>query len=440
MKFILFALFFYSLSYAEENGLKSGPMLGYVDYREALIWLQTENSAEVSVNYWEKGSGKIFYLSSVTTEKSNAFTAKFICDSVLPGKTYSYSVQINGREQKFDYPLEFKTQSLWKHRTNPPDFKFGAGSCAYVNEEFWDRPGKPYGGDYKIFNSIVQKEPEFFIWLGDNTYYREGDWNSFTGMAHRYTHTRSLKELSPLLAFCPNYAIWDDHDYGPNDSDRGFWNKKTSLDIFKLFWGNPSFGFDEEGCAVTFFSFYDVDFFLLDNRYFRSPNDRKETGKATILGEKQIDWLIDNLTSSKANFKIVAMGGQFLNTYKKYENYSNYEKEREKIIEMIKREKIKGVIFLTGDRHFSELSILSENNQPSIVDFTVSTLTAGPNAEGCSEENELRVENCCFTNRNFGMIEINGKEDERKIKFTIYNSDGMQAFSKEYTLKELNNK
>ena len=98
-----------------------------------------------------------------------------------------------------------------------PDFRFVIGSCAYINDPPYDRPGEPYGGEYEIFEQIAAQRPDFMIWLGDNVYLREPDWNSEAGILYRYTHTRSLPQLQKLLRICPHYAIWDDHDFGPND-------------------------------------------------------------------------------------------------------------------------------------------------------------------------------------------------------------------------------
>jgi alkaline phosphatase D len=77
-----------------------------------------------------------------------------------------------------------------------------------------------------------------------------------------------------------------------------------------------------------------VDFILLDNRYYRTPNKLIAENK-TILGEQQKQWLKDALVSSLSTFKVVAMGGQFLNDVGKYETYSNngFEKERQEIID-----------------------------------------------------------------------------------------------------------
>ena len=83
--------------------------------------------------------------------------AKLIADQVMPGKKYNYEIFINDIKVFRDYEMEFQTQQLWKWRTDPPDFKFVIGSCSYVNEPKFDRPGEPYGSNFEIFNSINKK-------------------------------------------------------------------------------------------------------------------------------------------------------------------------------------------------------------------------------------------------------------------------------------------
>ncbi|MBL0333099.1 MAG: hypothetical protein IPP65_09785 [Chlorobi bacterium] len=68
--------------------------------------------------------------------------------------------------------------------------------------------------------------------------------------------------------------------------------------------------------------------------------------------------MIDKLSSSNSKFKIIALSDQLLNPVAKYENYSTYPEERQKIIDLILNEGIKGVVFFSGDRHITELSKL----------------------------------------------------------------------------------
>lgn len=407
---------------AQNSLLQSGPMLGYSTMREVSIWIQTTAPASVRIEYWDKFNHAIKYSTDVVnTKKVDAFTAKLIADQLEPGKEYNYSVYINDHLLEFGYPTKFKTQELWQWRKNPPGIKFAFASCLYINEDEYDRPGKPYGGDYEILEHVYSGKPEFMIWMGDNVYLREADWSARSSILKRYTHTRSTDELQKLLANTHHYATWDDHDFGPNNSDRSFWNKATTLEVFKLFWANPSFGVMGKPGVTTQFQWGDLDFFLMDDRYYRSPENRESTERE-ILGVHQVDWLMDALTSSFAPFKFVVIGTQFLNPDPGGENHSAYPSERKRIIDLITTEKIPGVIFLTGDVHRSEVTKLERQGTYPLYEFTISPLTAGPSSR--VYPNSARIEESLLPDRNFGFIEVTGERKNRKLTMSIIKKSG----------------
>lgn len=418
--------------FAQKSFLQSGPMVGYSEMREVQLWVQTNSAAIVHIEYWAQNveNSDTFVTNTVLTEKENVYTAKLLADEVLPDKFYNYQLVINGEIIEFDYDLKFQAQPLWQWRTDPPAFKFALGSCTYINETSFDRPGNGYGSGYEIFESITDKAPNMMLWLGDNMYLREADWNTRTGILHRYTHTRSTPEMQRLLASTHNYATWDDHDFGPNNSDRSFIHKDKTLEAFKLFWSNPTFGLPSLSGGITSqFSFHDVEFFLLDNRYFRTPKNPK-SGEEMILGKAQIDWLVEAMSNSFAPFKMVAIGGQVLNSEKVAENYANYEEERAYLLTRIEEENIKGVIFLTGDRHNTELSRMETEKGFIMYDLTVSSLTAGSNTRADKEDNKNRVDGTVVMVHNFAIVEVTGKRKERILNITIFDTKGEELWTR----------
>ncbi|MCS7004712.1 MAG: alkaline phosphatase family protein [Cytophagales bacterium] len=416
--------------------LQSGPMAGYSTMREVVIWVQTTQPASVYIEYWEKDSVKNRFKSeTIQTQALYANTGKIVVYPLEPGKKYEYELFINGKKHIRPYAFTFQTQPLWQYRTDPPPFSFAAGSCAFINEEKYDRPGKGYGDEYFIFDSIARRKPDFMLWLGDNIYLREPDWDSFNGILYRYTHTRSIPEMQSLLATTHHYAIWDDHDYGPNNADRSFWNKQASYEAFQLFWANPTTNATGEGGITGKFSWNDCDFFLLDNRWFRAPENLRE-GNKEILGKKQIDWLIDALAFSRAPFKFVCVGTQFISSVPDKENFAIYP-EREEIIRRIRANKIEGVIFLTGDRHFSEISVFKEfSKYYPLYDFTISPLTSGI-YEVATEGNIYRENGTFVAERAFGWFEVSGKRKERVLTVSLINSKGEIKWKKEIRETEL---
>ena len=432
---ILFSLMFIS-TYAQDL-INSGPMVGYSTMQEVLLWVQTEERANVHFEYYEIDNPKVkFSTDKIETEKKNGYVAKLIADQVIPGKKYKYEVYVNNYKIERNYAMEFQTQELWKWRTDPPDVKFIIGSCSYINEPKFDRPGKPYGSNFEIFNSINKKNPDFMLWLGDNTYLREPDWNSRTGFIKRYSHTRAFPELQPLLASTHHYATWDDHDYGPNNSDGSFWLKETASEIFKLFWGNPNYNVTGKGGITGFFQWSDLDFFLLDNRYHRTANNNL-TGNRQMLGKDQIDWLINALSFSQASFKFVAVGGQVISNGAVYENYATYPDERKYLLDKIREAKIEGVIFLDGDRHHTILSKMQETkNVYPLYDLTCSSLTAGVNNDN-EPYNSFKLEETFVNVNNFGMLNVTGPTNDRELTIQIFDKDGKELWIKSIKANDL---
>lgn len=414
-------------------GLQSGPMLGYADMFEVLIWVQTKSESTVQVEYWEaeKNTEK-FKTDAIRTAALHGYTAKCIANKVQPGRTYHYSVYINGAAVVLPYATTFKTQTLWQWRTDPPAFSVAMGSCTYVNDPEYDRPGKPYGSEYSIFTSLAARKPDLMLWLGDNYYFREPDWNTRTGMLHRATHTRSIPEMQELLATANNYAIWDDHDFGPNDADGTSVHKDMAWEVFNNFWGNPTFGLPGQKGCTTFFNYADVDFFMLDNRYFRTPNYCKTCPDRTLLGKEQLEWFLASLAASRAPFKLVAMGGQFLSSDDHDESYIHLCKsERDTILARIEREGIKGVVFMTGDRHFSELSAMKNAAGNWIYDITASSLTAGSYSNPEQRvKNDFRVPGTIIDRHNFAVLRFSGPRKERQMEITMYGTDGKEIWTK----------
>lgn len=418
------------------EALQNGPMLGYVEMKEALVWVQTKTFAGVQLEYWEAGKPEQKWRSElVQTYKNSAFTAKCIADKVEPGRSYEYRVEINGDSVLLPYPTLFKTQPLWQWRNDPPAFTIATGSCAYVNETEYDRPGKPYGSNHQTFTQIAAQKPNLMLWLGDNVYYREVDWYTRSGMQHRYTHDRAIAELQALLASTPQYAIWDDHDFGPNDADGTWVHKETAWEVFRDFWGNPTFGVNGQKGCTTKFQYADVDFFLLDNRYFRTPNYCKTCPDRSLLGKEQLQWFLAALAASQAPFKVVAIGGQVLTTSQNSETcFHFFPAERDLILNFIEQENIKGVIFLTGDRHYSELSAMKNAAGNWVYDLTASPFSSGVYADAeKNEKNDFRVPGTVVDEHNFGLLRFSGPRTKREVEIKIVNFEGKEKWSKVLT-------
>lgn len=413
----------------------SGPMNGYATPTEVGLWARLSEPAKVRIRYWNKEN--LQEKGSLQTESGglDGRTLSAQLSGLTPGQRfhYEFDLQVGTKWVKapLDRPLEFQTQSLWRRRTAPPNFSFALGSCAYINDPPFDATnGPPYGGGYEIFDVIADTKPDFMLWLGDAVYLRSADWGSARGIHYRYAHARRLPGLQRLLGATHHYATWDDHDYGPNDADWTYVHKGSALRTFQEFWMNPSYGLPDTPGVFTQFSWSDVDFFLLDNRYYRSSSNAPDGHDKTQLGDVQLRWLLDALSTSRATFKIVAGGGQFLSPFDRWEGYAQFAYERDHLIDELRRRKVEGLIFLSGDRHHSELVRIEPVGSYPLYDFTSSPLTSrGASAEG-ELQSPVRVDGTLVNNQhNFGMLHFTGEGEKRMVTLETRDAKGKILWS-----------
>ena len=412
--------------------LVSGPMLANVTHRGATIWVETEGASQVAVEVFGPdtlGTGAPLATSARAASGADG-TAAVRLAGLEPGTTYRYAVSLDGAAVSRPYALSFTTQPLWQWRTDPPTFTAVLGSCYYDNDPPYDRPGDGYGGSTAIFGRIADLDPDLMLWLGDNTYLREVDWWDPAGIDYRFQHSRSDPALQPLLARAAHYATWDDHDFGPNNADRSYVLKGATTDTFTRYWPAAARGLPGVPGVFTQFQWADVEFFLLDNRTHRAPNDAPASER-TILGAEQRQWLLDALTASQAPFKVVAMGGQFLNPVRVFENYSNVAPaERQLLLNEITARSVEGVVFVSGDRHHTELIKLDRPGAYPLYEFTSSPLTAGASTFALREDsperdNPARVPGTLVAgDRNFGTLTVSGPRTDRTMTLRTYDASG----------------
>ena len=434
-KFIILnfiAVFIILNCFAQKPVLKSGPWAGNVELRTAQIWFETNSKFDsAEIKFFPAGHPENERSVKIRSEEEKDFyPQKVSLNGLEINTTYKYLLYINGQKQSTPFLTKFTTKDLWHFRKPAPDFNFLAGSCSYFNQPEYDRPGKPYGNDSSIFDIMAKTPANFNVWLGDNWYNREVDFLSSWGLNYRPSLDRSRKVLQPLFAAMPQYSIWDDHDFGPNDGGKSYILKKESRDIFMKYSLNPSYGEDGKG-IYSKISYSDVDIFLTDNRYFRSEPDYPDSTNGlpniekTYFGPAQMEWLKNSLLNSKATFKIITSGSQVLNKFTTYDCMVHYVREYNELLDFLYSQKITGVIFLSGDRHHSEIIKYERKNLYPLYDITVSPLTSGVGKiKGEEINNTDRVAGTLVEDQNFGNFSVTGNKQERILKVDFINTKG----------------
>jgi alkaline phosphatase D len=440
-----FSLFFLSESvFSQTTNIISGPMLGPVELRDAKIWVEVRQQVKaVSLQYKKKGSSTaktILYKGKL----GNEFNPVQVTVGGLDFNTvYEYQFIIDGKPSSAKG--EFRTKDLWQWRKPVPDFTFITGSCAYFNQPVFDRPGTPYGKDSSIFEVMAKDKAEFMLWLGDNWYTREVDYYSDWGLWSRAQRDRSMPVLQPLLKAMPHIAAWDDHDFGPNDIGKNYIFKNTSREIWKQYWCNPTYGENEQG-VYTLYTHGDADIFVLDDRWWRSADKTKDSvdGKPDpekrMLGKQQMEWLKNSLLFSAATFKIIVNGSQVLNPVSPFDKLSRFPVEYDELMQFLSDYKINGVLFLSGDRHHSEIIKVERPGAYPLYDITVSPLTSGTHKFfGPEANNPYRVFGL-DEKQNYARFHFSGKKDERKLTVQFIGLKGEKLGTWSVMENEIKNK
>ncbi len=419
----------------------SGPMLGPVELRDARIWVEVSSEvSKVAVQYNKKGDPKTKIVAYKGVLGSEFNPVKFTIGGLDYNTNYQYSILINGKPSSAKG--EFTTKDLWQWRKPVPDFSFLTGSCAYFNQPVYDRPGTPYGKDSSIFESMAKENAAFMLWLGDAWYTREVDYYSEWGLWNRASHDRAMPILQNFLKAMPHIGTWDDHDYGPNDIGSNYILKDKSREVFNSYFCNPSSGENGQG-IYTLLTWGDADLFLTDDRWWRSADRTKDSidGKPNpdkvMLGSQQMKWLKNSLLYSNAAFKIIVVGSQVLNPASPYDKWVDFPAEYYDLMDFIKEYRINGVIFLTGDRHHSEIIKVERPGTYPLYDITVSPLTSGtPTFGGPEKDKPWRVLGI-DQKQNYGRFSFSGKRGERKLTVTYLGVKGEKLAEWSINEKEL---
>ena len=419
-------------------------MHGFADLQGITLWFQGASAQPLRVELRAEGGAQAPAVANVDLDAQSDCTAALRIGDLESGTAYRYTVHPRAGGDVLAAG-SFRTQVHWQYRSDPPTLRIAAGSCAYLNDGKYDRPGKPYGGGEEIFDAIAATSADLMLWLGDNIYLRDPEWTSRDGINRRYRYYRSHPSLQRLWQAMPHIAIWDDHDFGPDDADASFVNRQWTLEMFKRYWPMP--------CATPADGMYgmvtvgDVDIFMLDDRSYRYPNRWPEGPEKAMYGPTQMQWLKAALVYSRAPFKLVAGGTQFFNKVARAqpgapyrgETWANFPAEQEGLRRFLDETRVPGVVFLSGDRHLAQMFRLERPGLYPLHEITTSPLTAGAVANPAEAErnNPDMVPGTMYNARNFAMITVSGPRAQRALTVELRDTNGGKRWEWRATAAEL---
>ncbi len=284
------------------------------------------------------------------------------------------------------------------------------GSCNKV-----DKP-------QSMWTDVAANNPNLWIWLGDIIY---ADTTDMKALAAMYKRLKTNPNYKKLRAKAQVVGVYDDHDFGVNDSGKSYPMKKPAkkclMDFLDVPMNNPlrkregayqSYTFGQGGQRIKVI--------VLDTRYFRDDLEA-DTTKARryipnmtgdMLGEAQWKWLEKELKNSPANLNILCTSIQVLADQHGHEKWGNFPNCRKRLLSLIASTKPRNLMILSGDRHMAEISKMElQGLSYPLYDFTSSGLTHI--RSGTSEVNKLRVGDM-IVKKNFGLLKIRW-EGERPV-------------------------
>jgi len=397
--------------------LMQGPVLGACGLTDALVWTRTSGPFATAVEYAREPT----FIAprrtrSLIARKDEDFVLVHRLEGLDPGTTYHYRVLVDGRHNPDDVGQE--PFLLTTAPAGPSRFRLAFGSCARRARY----PVQP------IWRSIEAARPDVFIWAGDAVY---ADTLEPDILAEEYRRQRDLPEIRRFMATTPQLAIWDDHDYGLNDHDRRHPGKVDALATFRRYWPNPELGLPGAPGAFFRWSYGGVDFFFLDVRYHRDPNEQPDGPAKTMLGAAQRRWLLDGLASSMAAFKVVVSGSGWNDSKPEgADSWASYSVERDAILNEVAKRGVTGVLLLSGDTHYGELNCLpwSERGGYDFYELVSSPLAQDTVDLYLTARPILRVRQAFSGDVNFGLVDFDLTQADPTAELALRDEGGQAVW------------
>lgn len=409
------------------------PVAGHCTAGGVRLWIRGLAAGTVRLAWWpapdRAGPSRAL---DVELRAADGYCATVEVDGLRPATRYRYRASLSDQDVATG---AFRTASA--PDAPPRDFRVYLGSCLYT--ESHTRGGTPYGAKFHILDTMASSMdadplPHFMLWLGDTLYLRAPSRSGAPGehttpelMRARYEEVRGMAMTQRLFAATHHYAIWDDHEYGPNNADRHFVLKEESLRLFGRFWPNPLMGSAALPGTWTRFAQEDAEFFLLDGRFNRDPETAAPSEAKQMYGPEQLSWLKRGLAASKATFKIIAGGSQFLSELPNgvQSGWHSYAAERDGFLAWLAKSRIPGVALLSGDRHNTQFFRHAQDGESVVNEFSCSPLTSRVSKLTAAERANPRLDaGAVVEDQNYGTLEFTGQGRDRRVVARCHDADG----------------
>ena len=306
--------------------------------------------------------------------------------------------------------------------------------------------------DHPMLDRTLTLPMDLFLFLGDNIY---ADTRDMTVMRAKYDALKASRFFQELRRRGPVLATWDDHDFGANDAGAEYPLRRESQAEFLRWLDEPADSprWRRDGvydARVLGPAGRRVQVILLDTRFFRGPLRRAAPGEAalvggpyrpqtdrsvTLLGEAQWRWLEEQLRQP-AELRLVASSIQFVSEFSGAEAWANFPHEKQRLLDLLRATRAAGVLFVSGDRHWCELSRMDGPTGYPLYDLTVSALTE-KHPRGTPSENRYRALPQTYHDVNAGHVHIDWAAADPLVTWRIVDVTGRTQLEHRVRLGEL---
>jgi alkaline phosphatase D len=357
--------------------LTHGPLRGHVDGTSMHVWARANGPGRYTLRCRPLIDAPVVEVAAVA-EAMRDCTLHFVAAGLEPGQAYDIEILVGDTVVGRSGGLPWTTAM-------PDDASSASiafGSCS--NDKAF--PQQP------IWGRILARSPHALVLLGDTPYI---DLGTVEARQRRHREFLAFPPVRATLSSIPTWTTWDDHDYATNDTFGAVAGSETARAVFVEYHAHQGYGDGERG-IWTSFRRGPIEVFLLDAR---SAADRGESvlapGQRTLLGPSQIAWLQQGLRASTAPIKVLACGMVWNDGVRpnKKDCWGNWLPERDALFAWLGRQRIEGVVLVSGDVHRSRVIL---HPTKAVVGYDLPELVTSPLAQNVIESNAVPTPGLVF--------------------------------------------
>ncbi len=294
-----------------------------------VVGLLDDRAAEVSLVVEPSAGGR---QTRVVAPRTGEPAHRLRVDGLEADTEYEFRVVVDGQPDDGRGHGSFRTPA-----TGPTSFRIAVGACART------------GSNGAVFDAIAAQDPLFYLNLGDIHY---ANISTADPEDHRAAFERLLTQPAQAALYrrVPIAYVWDDHDYGENDSGGDAPGRSAVRRVYREM--VPHYPLVASGDAAIHHAFTvgRVRFVLTDSRSER-------TG-ATMLGRDQLEWLVEELVEASRTHGLVIWGNPVPwngDPEEGADGWRGFPEERRLIADALVAAGVDNLVMLSGDAHMVAL-------------------------------------------------------------------------------------